>query len=110
MSKAVKAALLSALLFPGAGHLYLKLYRRATVLMVIGLVSFTTLVIAASLQALELLEQITAQYGNITTDQLLDLAAQASTSSDSTTLSIASWVFVATWLIGLIDAYRSGGR
>ncbi|MFA7554293.1 MAG: hypothetical protein WCY88_08585 [Spongiibacteraceae bacterium] len=110
MSKALKAALLSGLLIPGAGHLYLKHYPRGITLIAISLACVSALVIEATHQAMKILEQLQAQGGVVSADRIIELATQASASNNGQLSSIASIALVACWLIGLLDAYRLGKR
>lgn len=108
MSKALTAALLSACVIPGAGHLYLKHYLRAAGLIIIALACVSILVIEATQLALAIVEHIQAQGGVISAPQLIELSKQASENSDSFLSSAALLLLGASWIIGLIDAYRLG--
>lgn len=105
MSKAVKAALLSGLLIPGAGQLYLKRKRRGAMLIIIVLAAITIAVLEAGKQANRVLEQLQAEGGIVTTERIMALASQQASSS---LVTVASFLLVASWLFAVIDAYRLG--
>ncbi len=61
MKMGIKAALLSALVFPGAGQIYLRRYVRGLISMVISLDGLGVLVAQATVGALRELEKIQSQ-------------------------------------------------
>src|SRR5689334_13423788 len=108
MKNSGKAALLSALVLPGTGHLYLKHYRRAVVLMLIAVSALSIIVVRAVRQARMIADKILS--GEIAPDPAA-IAAQidaAGSATDSTQVGIAYWALIVCWLIGIADAYRLG--
>ncbi|MCG6966015.1 MAG: hypothetical protein LJE59_05860 [Chromatiaceae bacterium] len=108
MSQAIKATLLSALVFPGLGHFYLKKHFSGLVLAGIALVSLYLLISAAADTAMQITEQI--QHGDVPLDvpALTRMLEQQSSAGETRTGSVASMALLASWLIGMVDAYRVG--
>jgi hypothetical protein len=108
MSRPINAVLLSALVLPGAGQLYLKHYGRGFALIGVSLACLWILMDRAMQLASTVLDQITAEGGAIDPAQITELVAQASNSSGSAFVTIASLGLAGCWLIGIVDAYRLG--
>ncbi len=104
MKKATKAALLSALVCPGAGHYYLK--KRISALVYFGASAVLIYKILSTVysKALEISEQI--QSGAVAPD----IAAIANLASQQPEgMASYAWnAFILCWLIGIIDSYRLG--
>jgi TM2 domain-containing membrane protein YozV len=105
MSRSVNAVLLSALVLPGAGHLYLKHYARGIALIAFSLACLWVIVDRAMQLASTILEQFESAGGALDPGQVSDLVARASNSSGS---SVATLVLAGCWLFGMVDAYRLG--
>ncbi len=108
MSKAIKGVLLSSFIFPGAGHLFLKSYRRGAVLLVTSLISLSFLLASAVQQALTIVEQVKLENGVINKQIIFDMLAQASNNTSSNLLTISTLLVIIVWSIGVADSYRVG--
>lgn len=108
MSKSTTALLLSALIVPGAGHLFLKRSGRGAALIAASLACLWIIADRAMQQAAVVLEQLQSEGGAVDAARISDLAAQASSSPGSSLATIASVVLLGCWLVGMIDAYRLG--
>ena len=108
MKKSTKAVLLSALVFPGTGHLFLKKYLSGTLLIGAILVAFYFLVTKAVEKAQHIADLITS--GEIQPDiaSLTEMITKTPTGSEGQLLSIASTTLIVAWLIGILDSYRVG--
>jgi TM2 domain-containing membrane protein YozV len=107
VSRSAIAVLLSALVFPGIGHLYLKQNARGIALIAASTISLWFIIDSAMRQASAILDQIEAGGGVIDTSRISELAAQTpSTPGDS----LATYALAACWLLGIIDAYRLGKK
>ena len=107
MKNSTKAVLLSALVFPGAGHVFLKKYLSGGVLIVFSFIAISYLISKATENALKVVEKI--QTGDIPLDiqAITDLISTQSTgTTDIQLLDIATTVFIFCWIIGIIDSYR----
>jgi len=108
MTNAVKGALLSALVLPGAGQIALKRYQRGAVLMLAVLAGLAVMVRDAARQAARMFEAIESGGGAIDRDAIARAAAQATVPSDSL-VSIGLLVAVTIcWMYAVVDAYCIG--
>ncbi len=108
MKKSTKAALLSAFVLPGIGHIFLKKYIFGVVLSGVSLTGIYYLVSTTVERALQILEQV--QNGDIPLDivTITTLASQQPADTEADLLNMATAAFVICWLIGVVDAYRVG--
>lgn len=107
MNTSTKAALLSGLVFPGIGHVVVKHYLRASVLVFFALVSLSVMTAGIYKRASTIVDGI--NNGDIPLDAVA-IAEMVSNPSGGTSssLDIAAVVFGACWLIGIIDSWRVG--
>ncbi len=106
MKKSVKATLLSALLFPGIGHLVLRSYGRGVVLVLVAGSALAVVVTVTMQKALAIVERINR--GEIAADMSSISAHLAADSEGSRLASTALSVLLICWLIGIADAWRLG--
>ena len=108
MTRASKAALLSGLVFPGAGHLLLKKYLRGSILVLAALVASSIIISNIVQQTLAIVDRINS--GDIPPDTaaIAEMVASSSSSSDGLLENAALIVLLACWLIGIVDSYRVG--
>jgi hypothetical protein len=108
MKKSIKASLLSALVFPGLGHLTLKKYIPASIILTATVGCLFIIINDIAQRALMISEQIIN--GKIANDIISIMSAieQQSASIDPQQLNIASSIFIFIWLFGIIDSYRLG--
>jgi hypothetical protein len=107
-----KAALWSALVFPGAGHLLLKMYARGALLLGTTIVALAYIVHSLFARGLvdqvnDLVDKSLSGESNLDLDammKLLDLGP------DPISVELASWLIVACWIYGIFDSYRQGAR
>ena len=110
MNNSLKGALLSGLVFPGLGQVILKRYKRGIALMLIVLVSLVVIVAQAVQQAFTVLENIESKGGAIDMSAISKAATQASTASASLIFWPLLFLIILCWIIGVVDAYRTGRR
>ncbi|MBI1285889.1 MAG: hypothetical protein GC183_16415 [Thiobacillus sp.] len=108
MSRSTNAVLLSALVLPGAGQLYLKHHGRGFALIGVSLACLWILVDRAMQLASTVLDQLTAEGGAVDPAHITELVAQASNAPASTLATIATLGLAGCWLVGIVDAYRLG--
>ncbi len=110
MKKSTKAALLSALVFPGVGHMYLKRYISGVILMGASLFGMYSMFAKTVESALQIAEKI--QSGSVEPDvaAIIDLVAKQpiEPGSGAYLFDIASAIFIICWIISIIDSYRVG--
>jgi hypothetical protein len=110
MKQSTKAALFSALIFPGSGHLLLKRYPVGILLVCTVLGCLGVLINRAIVIAQMITDKMLS--GEIPLDaEGINAAINAqSAASESLAVTIATWLLVAAWVLGSIDAWRLGRR
>jgi hypothetical protein len=106
MKQSMKAALLSGLVFPGAGHLYLGRRLRGWAFIVSVLLIFAYLVIHVTVHAYREIEAAQAKGAAI--DMTAIQHSVAAVSDGATTAGFALLVLI--WLAAILDAYVAGER
>jgi hypothetical protein len=106
MKKSMKAALLSGLVFPGTGQLYLGQRRRGWALIFSVLLIFVYIVIRMTAQAYREIAAAAAQ--DVAIDMTALQKAVAASSDTVTTAGLSLLVLI--WLAAIIDAYIAGER
>lgn len=108
MKKSMKAALLSAFVFPGAGHIYLKKYIPGVVLIGASLVGSYYLISKTVERAFRIVEKIQSGAVQMDVAAITELVSKQSTGYEAQLLNIATVVIIICWLVGIIDSYRVG--
>ncbi|MCP4769699.1 MAG: hypothetical protein GY875_25995 [Gammaproteobacteria bacterium] len=110
MTPALKATLISALVFPGGGHFYLKKHFAGALLAGISLVCLY-LLLSTAMEAAQLIA-LKIQSGEIPLDiaRIRAEIYKQSAASGSTTAEIATWLLVTCWLVGMADSFRRGRK
>jgi hypothetical protein len=108
MEKSYKAALFSALIFPGSGHFLLRRYPlgfifAGTATGCICILVFKAIAIARTISDQMLSGQIPLDIASISSE--ISIQSEA---AGSTTVTIATWTLVFCWLVGTADAFRLG--
>ena len=108
MKKSMEALLLSAFVFPGAGHLYLKSYVTGLLLIAASGASLWVPLRAAVESALQLAGKI--ETGIVPPDiaVIMDLVTKEAAAVCTPALNSATAVMAVCWLIGVVDSYRVG--
>ena len=104
----MKAALLSALVFPGAGHFFLKKHIAGIVLAGSTCASLYLLISNMMERVLQITEKI--QHGQVQLDvaAITELISKQSTGNEAQLLNIATVVLIVSWLVGIVDSYIVG--
>ncbi len=98
----MKAALMSALLFPGMGQIYLKQYLRGCAFLLPVLGGITVMIVATVSAVWRSLNRIQADGGAI------DPAVIDRISQGTDYFSAISFVIMGIWILSVIDAYSAG--
>lgn len=108
MKKSTKAVLLSALVFPGSGHIYLKRYVAGAVLVSASFAVIIYTITKTTEKALSIADKI--QNGNVPLDieAITELVSKQSSGSDILLLNIATTALIVFWIIGVFDSFRVG--
>ena len=108
MNKSTKAVLLSALVLPGAGHIFLKKYIMAFVLVGVSICGVYYIMSIALSKATEIMHKI--QLGEVQPDliSIMELVSKQSSITDAQSVNIATTSILVCWVIGIVDSYRVG--
>jgi TM2 domain-containing membrane protein YozV len=107
MKKSTAAALLSGLVFPGLGHLYLKRWIPGILFGgIAGTATYYIVSIAVNI-ALDIVEKIQSGAVSSDVDSISVLVSQQLSASEQAT-NMATMALLACWVIGIIDSYRQG--
>lgn len=108
MNKPLKAALLSAFVFPGIGHFSLKKPVTGVLLSGVAIICLYYL----SISVMEVVDKLSAQIesGEIPMDVEIinEVVSQKLLESDTQNMNTPSLVLVICWLIGIVDPFRIG--
>ncbi len=107
MKRSTKAALLSGLVFPGVGHLYLK--RWVTGILLFGVAAVATYYIGSVVMntASVIAEKIQSGAVPPDIDTITALVAQQSSGTEQAT-NLAEIVWLACWVVGIVGSYWQG--
>jgi hypothetical protein len=108
MRKSLQAALLSALVFPGAGHFSLKKPVQGVLLSVVTIVCLYFLITTAVEIAQQLVIRI--QRGEIPMDieMISEMVSQQFVGIDDQRINMPSILLLICWVVGIIDSFRIG--
>ena len=108
MKKSTKAALLSALVFPGVGNFYLKRHISGAVIAGAALMALYALISNTVVRALEIVDKL--QLGEIQPDMavITALLSKQPAGTEALLIDFATIVLLLSWVIGIVDAYRLG--
>lgn len=110
VKKSITAALLSALVFPGVGHIYLKNYRPGIALAGVAFVATAYSFSIAAERALHISEAIQSGALPLDIEAVTRMASEQAGDANVHWLNVAIAAFCICWLIGVVDAYRLGRR
>ncbi len=106
MNRAVKAVMLSGLVFPGLGQLFLKRPLRALIFLVPALLAAVYFSSAVLEPVFAIAHDIVN--GNMAFDPFLIQQRVDDSKIDTGMLNLAALVMVATWVAGTVDAWLLG--
>ena len=110
MKKSVKAVLLSALLFPGSGHLYLKKHVIGGLLTTISVVCLYFFTVSVFRISKEISDKILS--GEISPDiiEITTAITEGLADAGLHQLNILTITLFSCWIVGMIDSYRVGRK
>jgi TM2 domain-containing membrane protein YozV len=109
MKVAYKAALLSAFIFPGVGHFYLKKYWRGLAIMFIALSGLGFMIWSVTASAFKNLDSVMVKMqGGATSLQEISDIVGLTTVTTAPYFDAVFYVIACLWIFALIDAYRIG--
>ncbi|MDP2643432.1 MAG: hypothetical protein Q8P24_00690 [Desulfobacterales bacterium] len=108
MKKALKAAFLSGLVFPGAGQVALKHYMRGAVFILAASAAVFVMIWKAVQNAFVILAKLQTDGGTIHLNEISNAATQASAGPEGFPSRFLLLFLIFCWVIATIDAYRIG--
>jgi len=104
----MKSVLLSAFIFPGVGHVYLKRYISGALLAGVAFIALYFMISTAVERALQIVDKI--QSGEIQADVavIAELIAKQPIGTEAQLTNMAMAALIIAWLIGIVDSYRVG--
>ncbi len=110
MKNALKAALLSALVFPGLGQLWLKRYRRGAVFIGVFCAGLAAVVVKSVQTSMAVLEKLEVADVTIDMNTITQAAENAISASDSLWINGLLLVLLLIWIGSIVDAWRIGKK
>jgi len=108
MKTATKAALLSGLVFPGTGQIYLKRSRRGLTIMALACSGIAIIVWMTIVRMLAALEQIQNQLNQVDMATISNVVLEFSANHSSVYYKPILLFIACCWIFSIIDAYRTG--
>lgn len=107
MKKSTKAALLSGLVFPGAGQMYLKRWVSGALLAGIAAYAIYTVVSVVMRVTREVVLQVESGAVAASVESLSAAVTQQLSGSEQAT-DVATTTFMVCWIVGIVGAYIQG--
>lgn len=110
MNKPLKAALLSAIIYPGAGHFFLKNYKTSFVF--IGIFSITLFLVVSEVlyKTNQVVEQIKSGEIPLDITAITTAVSNITSSSEVQGLNVTIYVMIVVWFIAILDSYRTAKK
>jgi len=108
MKKSIKAPLLSAFVFPGAGHFFLKQKLTGAVLALIASFGLYSITVTILEKAQKIADQILNGDLPANSAVISQLASLEAMNIDTGKMDIAMIVMLIVWLLGIVDSFRIG--
>lgn len=110
MNRVVKAGLLSALLFPGAAHWWLKKYPIAVVLAIAAGLPLYYILDVTMTQTQHIVDKALASGYSLDLANINNLVEQQMVSIDTQYMHWATITLLCVWLVNIIDAIRLASK
>jgi TM2 domain-containing membrane protein YozV len=110
LDKATKAALFSALLFPGWGQFYLKRYKRGLVFIMPVLIGTLALVWAIVQVGITIIKAVPFKKGTVQLANVIQVTVDALKTIDFSYFLFILCLIAALWILSIIDAYLLGKK
>ena len=108
MSKSVTAALVSALVLPGAGHFYLKKPVKGTLLMGITFICLYYLFLTVFTISQNVAARIQSGEISFEVGKMTELISQELSGGDDQVIVILTFLLLINWATAIFDSYRVG--
>ncbi len=108
MNRSLKAALFSALLFPGSGHFLLRKHVRGALLAGISIVCLYLLVATAVEIAQQVSDEILSGQMPLDSARITEEVSRRTAETGSLGASLPTYLLLACWVAGIVDSWRVG--
>lgn len=110
MDQARKAALFSALLFPGWGQIYLKHYKRGMIFLVSVVAGMISLAVSVILSGFAIIKAAPFRKGTIQFSDVIDVCIKAFGAINTKLFLSMIVLLLLLWILSIIDAYQLGKK
>jgi hypothetical protein len=108
MKTSTKAALLSALVYPGIGQLFYQAYRRAILLIIVFSIAAFFYIEEVVSKYQPLIDKVKSGEVPLNGQALVYEVSKNPIILDPQLVSLLSYILLICWLVGIVDAYRIG--
>jgi hypothetical protein len=108
MKASMKAALLSALVYPGVGQLFYHAYRRAVFFILIFTITAYFYIEEAVSKYQPLIDKVKSGELALNGQALANEISKNPILLDPKLVSLLTYILLICWLVGIVDAYRIG--
>lgn len=110
MKKRFKAALLSALVYPGVGHFHLKKYKLSVTILAAFTLPLVMLFIEVATKAEQIMSRVNRGEIPLDIDNISNQLTNAMIYNQNGGLNTYVWLLILIWLFAMLDAYRQENR
>jgi TM2 domain-containing membrane protein YozV len=110
MEKANKAAIFSAVLFPGWGQLYLGHIVRGLIFMVSTLAGSLLLAWMIIRASIRIIKNAPFMKGSVRLENIIDITVDALRSVNITFFLLIMFFVIALWVLSIVDSYQLGKK
>jgi len=110
MKIATKAALFSALLFPGWGQVYLKKYKRGAAFIILALAGILSICFSVVKIALNVLRAAPIHKDSVNISAVIKLTTDSIKALDTYYLLLISFFIILVWILSIVDAFFLGKK
>jgi len=110
MDKATKAALYSALLFPGWGQFYLRCYKRGLIFFLPVLMGTIALAWSVVRAGSVIIQAAPFKKGTVQVADIIRVSVDALKAVDLSYLLLMLLLVAALWILSIVDAYQLGKK
>ncbi len=108
MKNSLKAALLSALIVPGAGHIMLKRYFSGGLFALVSIIALFIIVAKILKLSSVIVEKINNDALDSTSNGLIGIISNSMVEANTGVMNTAFLIYLGVWLLSVLDAYRVG--
>ncbi|WP_299876945.1 hypothetical protein [uncultured Cocleimonas sp.] len=108
MKNSLKAALLSALVLPGAGHFMLKRYLSGAIYAVISVTALAVIVAKIIKLSSAIITKINSGALDQMSNGLIGILSDSMVETNTGVMNTAFLIYLAVWILSILDAYRVG--